>query len=59
MVLFGGAQGFWGRGDGGKKVAPSKNLSHITYNDETWDSHTLPKKDSEKNKSSDKPLRFS
>ena len=29
----------------GKKVSPSLNLSHISYNHETWHSYTLPKED--------------
>ena len=40
MGLFGAAHGW--------RVAkrpPSKNLSHISYRDETWHSYTLPKKD--------------
>ena len=32
----------WG---GGQKSRPPKNLWHISYNDETWHSYTLPKKD--------------
>ena len=30
---------------GGTKKVPSLNLSYISYNDETWHSYTLPKKD--------------
>ena len=33
--------------DGGKKSHAPWNLSHISYNDETWHSFTLPKEDSE------------
>ena len=39
---------FWGcsrMGGGGQKSSPSQNLSHISYNDETWHSYTLPKVD--------------
>ena len=39
---------FWGcswmRG-GGAKSSPPKNLSHISYKDETWHNYTLPKED--------------
>ena len=37
MGLFGATYRF-----GGSKKAP-KNLSHISYNDETWHSYALPK----------------
>ena len=40
---------FWGcsqMGDGSQKGHPHKNLSHISYNDETWHNYTLPKEDS-------------
>ena len=40
MGFFGAAHG-WGRG---QKDFPS----HISYNDETWQSYTLPKGDSKK-----------
>ena len=32
-------------GEGGQKGPPPQNLLHITYNDETWNSYALPKKD--------------
>ena len=32
---------------GGPKRLPPKNLSHISYNDKTWYSYTLPKEDPE------------
>ena len=38
MGLFGTAHG-WGRGGGVVK------MPHISHNDETWRSQTLPKKD--------------
>ena len=44
MDLFGGAYG-WGGGGGGKKAPTPKNLSHISYNDETLHSCTLSKED--------------
>ena len=28
-----------------KVLSPSLNLSHISYNDETWHNYTLPKED--------------
>ena len=57
MVLFGDAHGLeGGGGDWGQICPPSKNLSHISYNDETWHSPTLPEKDLEKSKSRDTPL---
>ena len=28
-----------------KKTHPPENRSHISYNDETWNSYTLPKED--------------
>ena len=43
MGFFGAADGW--RGGGIKKAPPPKNLSHISYNDETWHSYTLPKED--------------
>ena len=44
MGSFGAAHGW--RGEGGVKKAPlPKNLSHISYNDETWHSYTLLKED--------------
>ena len=45
---------FWGcsqiEGGGGGKgpPPPPKNLSHISYNDETWNSYNLPKEDPKK-----------
>ena len=38
---------FWGcsRMEEGQKGPPSYNLSHISYNDKTWHSCTLPKED--------------
>ena len=48
-------------GEGEGKNSLALNLSHISYNDETWYSYTLPKKDL-KNikiyKSRDTPLEF-
>ena len=41
MDFVGAAHG-WGDGGGGQK-SPSLNLSHISCNDETWHSYTLPK----------------
>ena len=35
----------WGGGAGGKKATSPKNLSNVSYNDETWHSYTLPKGD--------------
>ena len=31
-----------------KKAPPPQNLSHISYNDETWHRYTLPKEDFKK-----------
>ena len=28
-----------------KMPSPSQNVSHLSYNDETWQNYTLPKKD--------------
>ena len=41
---------FWGcsRMEGAKRSPPSKILSHISCNDETWHNHTLPKEDKKK-----------
>ena len=40
MGFFGAAYGWWGgEGVGGQKS------SHISYNDESWHSYTLPKED--------------
>ena len=41
---------FWGcsRMEGAKRSPPSKILSHISCNDETWQNHTLPKEDKKK-----------
>ena len=41
MGIFEAAHGW------GTKKAPPKNLSHISYNDKTWYSYTLPKEDPE------------
>ena len=41
---FSGAAHEWGRGQKAPPP-PSSNLSHISYNDETWHSYTLPKED--------------
>ena len=38
-------RGGGGSGFGGRKAPAPKNLSHMSYNDETWHSYTLPKKD--------------
>ena len=46
MGFFGAAHGWWGAGGGGEgEGQKGLNLSHISYNDETWNSYTLPKKD--------------
>ena len=42
MSLFGAAQKW---AEKGQKGPPPLNLSHISYNDETWYSYTLPKED--------------
>ena len=42
MGFFGAADG-WGGDD--KKATCPKNLPHISYNDETLHSYTLPKED--------------
>ena len=42
MGFFGAAHGWWG---GGQKGPLAKNLSHISYNCETWHSYPLPKED--------------
>ena len=50
MSIFEAAHG-WDReagGRGSKKALPPQNLSHISYNDETWHSDTLPKKNTKK-----------
>ena len=39
-VAHGSAFNFWGD----KKDPPPKKFSHISYNDETWHSGTLPNK---------------
>ena len=45
--------------DGGSKDAPStSNLLHISYNDETWHSYTLPKKPQKNMNQVTHPLRF-
>ena len=41
MGLFGTAHG-WGRGEGG---GGGVKMPHISHNDETWRSQTLPKED--------------
>ena len=33
----------WEGGGGGLKAQTAKNLLHISHNDETWHSYTLPK----------------
>ena len=44
MGIFGAAHG-WG-GGGAKRPPSLKSVTHIiSYNDETWHSHTLPKED--------------
>ena len=47
LILF--RIGFFGAADGwggkGKKTPPPYTLPHISYNDETWHSYTLPKND--------------
>ena len=45
MGLFGAPHGVGDEGEGQKKALTSSNLSHISYNDETWHSCTLPKED--------------
>ena len=42
MGLFGAADE---RGGEGEQKAPLYNMSHISYIDETWHSHILPKED--------------
>ena len=37
---------------------PPKNLSHISYNDETWDNYSLPKEDTKIYESRDTHLQF-
>ena len=41
-----------GRGDA-KRLLPLKNMSHISYNEEVWDSYALPKEDPKIYKSGD------
>ena len=41
MDFFGAAHGWVV----GQKSPPLRNLSHISYNDEIWQSYTLPKED--------------
>ena len=43
MGFFGAAHGWWG--GGGPNGPLAKNLSHISYNCETWHSYPLPKED--------------
>ena len=54
MGLFGAVHG-WGRM---QKGPPSQNLSHISYNDVTWYSYTLPTEDPKIYKSRDTALEF-
>ena len=42
----------------GRKGPSSLNLSHISYNDETWHIYTLTKEDLKTYKSRDRPLEF-
>ena len=56
MGLFGAAHRL-GRGSGVKKPSPL-NLSHIFYNDEAWNSYTLPKEDPKRYESRDTPSEF-
>ena len=51
MGLFGAADGWEGA-----KGPPSLKQSHISYNDETWHSYTLPKEYPKIYKSRDTPL---
>ena len=44
--------------EGAKKAPPPPNLSHISYNDETLHSYTLPKKDPKMYDPRDTPLEF-
>ena len=53
MDLFGVAHG-WGR----QKGSPTQNLSNKSYNDKTWHSYTLPKRDPKIDRSSDTPFDF-
>ena len=43
----------------GQKIPFSKFLSHISYNDKTWHSHTFPKEDQKKKKKKKKIARHS
>ena len=43
MGLFGATHGW----RGAKRPSPPSNLSHISYNDETSHTYTLPKEDPE------------
>ena len=43
MGLFGAAHGLTGRGGGAKRAPSPLNLSHISYNHETWHTYVLPK----------------
>ena len=43
---------------GGGEGPPPKNLSHISHNDETWHSYSLPKEDPKNNESRDTPPKF-
>ena len=51
MGFFGAANG-WGVGP------PPKNPPHISYNDETWYSYTLPKENPKMYKSRDTSFEF-
>ena len=42
-----------------QKAPPLLHLSHISYNDETWHSYTLPKEDPKMYQSRDTPPDFS
>ena len=51
---------FWGCSRMMEQKAPSLlHLSHISYNDETWHSYTLPKEDPKIYQSRDTPPDFS
>ena len=42
---LGWAYSGWLLMDGGKNVPSLENQSHISYNNETWHTYTLPKED--------------
>ena len=48
MGPFGAAHRCAGEGGGTKRPTPW-NLSHISHNDETWNSYTSPKEDQKSN----------